>query len=483
MESAVLAMAGGAAGLLMSVVMVRGLLRFLPTNGMLATLRAEPDWRILAFSAALVVVTALVFGLAPAWQALKVDLSGTLKESAGAIGGGRGSVRMRKGLVTAQVAFSFLLVAAALLFATTLLNLKETTSAFREIDRIVTFQINPAASGYSLPRLKAFYQLVLEKARAMPGVTSAGYAWVPVLSGREADWDVIVEGQRADGRDTQAYVNGISPGYWRTMGVQLLEGRDFEDGDVAGRPKVAIVSRAFARHVFGEQTPIGRRIGLDTGPAGRPDIEIVGLVDDSLYEGPRQGVRRQVFFPLPQMNQSVGTAFYVRTTTDSITMFAALRKAMRELDASVPVYEVRTLENQLDETLGTERLTATLSAAFGVLATLLAAVGLYGVMALTVTRRTREIGLRMAVGARRGAVVWMVMKEALGLCGIGLALGIPGAWASSRFVGSHLFGVAPADAWTAAGATMILVVVTTAAGLLPAHRASTIDPIQALRHE
>jgi predicted permease len=483
MESAVLAMAGGAAGLLLSVAMVHGLLRFLPTNGMLATLRAGPDWRILSFNAALVFATALLFGLAPAWQALKVDLSGTLKEAAGAAGGSRGSVRLRKCLVTAQVAFSFLLVAAALLFATTLLNLRDTTSAFRDIDNVVTFQIDPARSGYSLPRLKAFYEQVLAKVRPLPGVTSAGYAWVPVLSGREADWDVTVEGQRADGGGTQAYINGVSPGYWRTMGVQLLEGRDFDAGDVAGRSKVAIVSRAFASHVFGERSPIGRRIGLDTGPTGRPDTEIVGLVEDSLYEGPRQGVRRQVFFPFSQMNQSVGTAFYVRTTADSSTMFATLRKTVRELDASIPVYEMKTLENQLDETLGTERLTATLSAAFGVMATLLAAVGLYGVMVLTVARRTREIGLRMAVGAHQGDVLWMVMKEALGLCGIGLALGIPGAWASSRLVGAHLFGVAPADPWIAASATIVLVVVTTGASVLPARRASMIDPIRALRHE
>jgi predicted permease len=483
LESVALAAAGGAAGVLLSVATVSGLLHFLPTNGMLTALRAEPDWRVLTFSATLVMVAALLFGLAPAWQALKVDLWGALKEAAGAAGGGRGSARIRKALVTGQLAFSYLLVAAALLFATTLLNLRKTTAAFREIDRVLTFQVNPAASGYSLPRLTAFCQRALEQVRAVPGVTSAGYAWVPVLSGREADWDVIVEGRQADGRGTQAYVNGISPGYWGTMGVPLLEGRDFGDGDVAGRPKVAIVSRAFATHAFGEQSPIGRRIGLDTGPTGRPDVEIVGVVEDSLYEGPRQGVRRQVFFPFSQLNQSVGATFYVRTTTDANTVFAALRGVIRKLDTSVPLYEVKTLETQLDETLGTERLTSTLSAAFGLLATLLAAIGLYGVMTLTVARRTREIGLRMAVGASRGEVVWMVMKEALGLCGVGLAIGIPAAWAGSRFVGAHLFGTAPADPWSAAGATVVLVAATAVSGFLPARRASTIDPIQALRQE
>ena len=484
MESAVLAVTGGAIGLLLAVALVQGLLRFLPGNGMLATLRAEPDWRILAFNAALAIATALLFGLAPAWQALKVDLWSTLKEGAGSVGGSRGSVKLRKSLVTAQVAFSFLLVAGALLFVKTLLNLKEMNSGFRDIDNLITFQIDPARSGYSLPRLKAFYQQVLENVRRLPGVKSAGYAWVQVLSGREADWDVLEEGhQRAEDRETQAYVNGLSPGYWRTMGVPLLEGRDFEDGDVSGRPKVAIVNRKFASTFFGNRSPIGRRIGLDTGRGAKPDIEIVGLVEDSLYDGPRQGVRRQVFFPFPQMNQSVATAFYVRTSADSGSMFATLRRKVLELDATMPIYEMKTLEDQLDETLGSERLSATLSAAFGVLATLLAAVGLYGVMALTVARRTREIGLRMALGARQGAVLWMVMKEAFGLLGIGLALGIFCAYLLSRYVSSQLFGVVAADLGTAAVASITLAAVAGGAALVPARRASRIDPIQALHHE
>lgn len=488
LESAVLAVAGGAAGLLLSEVMVRGLLGFLPANGMLATLRAEPDWRILAFNAALALATALLFGLVPAWQALKVDLWSTLKEAAGSTGGNRGSVRLRKSLVTAQVAFSFLLVAGALLFVKTLLNLKEMNSGFRDIDKIVTFQIDPARSGYSLPRLKAFYQQVLENVRSLPEVKSAGYAWVSLLSGREADWDVLVEGQPAVDGDTQAFVNGLSSGYWRTMGVPILEGRDFQDGDVDGRPKVAIVNRKFASHFFGKRSPIGRRITLDVGPQSRPDfeiagIEIVGMVEDSLYDGPREGVRRQVFFSFPQMNQPVGTAFYVRTSADSGRVFAALRRQVRELDATMPIYEMKTLGDQLDETLGTERLTATLSAAFGVLATLLAAVGLYGVMALTVARRTREIGLRMALGARQGSLLWMVMKDAFGLLGIGLALGIPCAFLLSRYVSSQLFGVVAADLGTVAVAAVTLAVVAAGAALVPARRASMIDPIQALRHE
>jgi predicted permease len=483
-ESTVVAVAGGAMGLLLSVVMIRGLLGFLPTKGMLLTLRAEPDWRILAFNLALAFLTALLFGLAPAWQTARVDLWSTLKDAAGAVAGNRSSVRMRKSLVTAQVALSFLLLAGAGLFVKTLANLKQTNPGFRAIDNLITFQVDPARNGYSLERLKAFYQQVQANIRSLPGVTAAGYAWIPVLSGREADWDVVIERHPFKyGEDRRAFVNSLSPGYWQTMGVPLLEGRDFDGRDEGRRTTVAIVNRAFAERYFQGENPIGRHIGFNTGPGDRPDIEVIGIAEDALNEGPREGVRRQVFLPFGQSSFPYAASFYVRASAGSGAMYSALRRKVQELDPAMPIYEMKTLENQLDETLGTERLTATLSAAFGTLATLLAAVGLYGVMALVVVRRTREIGLRMALGARQGAVLWMVMKEALGLLGIGLAVGIPCAYFLSRYVSSQLFGVKPTDVQTAVVASVILAAVTAGAGLLPAWRASTIDPIQALRHE
>ncbi|HMC61758.1 MAG TPA: FtsX-like permease family protein, partial [Candidatus Solibacter sp.] len=457
---------------------------FIPQDGAPLMLKAEPDARILAFNAGLAVLTGLLFGLVPALQALRVDLWNTLKDVVGAVTGGGGSVKLRKGLVIAQVAFSFLLLAGAGLFVKTLANLKQTDAGFRDIGHLITFQVDPSLSGYSVAQLKSFYRQALTNIRAVPGVTSAGYAAVSVLSGGEWDSTMSVEGHKAkDGEDMQAFMNSISPGYWRTMGASLLEGRDFDERDAGSKWTVAVVNRNFATHFFGDKSPLGRHVGFGDGPKSKQEIQIIGVAQDSLYEGPREGVHRQVFLPEFQNDYPGSSTFYVRTSVNSKTMFGALRRKIAELDPSMPIYQMKTLERQLDETLSTERLIAMLSAAFGVLATVLAAIGLYGVMAFVVARRTKEIGLRMALGAPRGAVIWMVMRETALLVGLGLAVGVPAAWALSRYVSTQLYGVKATDIWTAAAALAILAVVAAGAGFLPARRASGIDPIKALHYE
>ncbi|MGA3236982.1 MAG: ABC transporter permease [Bryobacteraceae bacterium] len=483
-ESLLLAAAGAAIGLFLAESMVRALLSFLPSGGSPLVLTARPDPRILAFNAAVALIAGLLFGLAPALQSMRLDLWTTLKDTAAAAGGTGGAATLRKALVTAQVAFSFLLLIGAGLFVKTLINLKSARTGFRGIDNLVTFQADPALNGYTQARLQAFYTRALEQIRALPGVQSAAYAVVPLLGGGEWDSTLSVEGHTAkDGEDMQAYMNSVSPGYWKTMGIPLLEGRDFDSRDAGGKITVAIVNRKFAEHFFGNNTPIGRHVGFGDGPKSKREIEIVGVAENTLYQGPRDGVERQAFIPFLQTDFPASTSFYVRTTMDSNAIFAQLRRTIAGIDPAMPVYQMRTLENQLDETLGTERLIATLSAAFGALATLLAALGLYGVMAFAVARRTKEIGLRMALGAQRGQVVWMVMREALLLLGIGLAIGVPAAFALSRLVASQLFSVSPADIGTALLALVILSLVAVGAGFLPARRASAIDPIRALRYE
>jgi predicted permease len=369
-------------------------------------------------------------------------------------------------------------------------NLKSARTGFESGRNLVSFQVDPAKNGYTVARTRNFYTDALSEIRATPGVAAATYAMWPLLNGREWDLTVAVEGHQAEqGEDMQAYYNLVSPGYWRAMGIPLLQGRDFDErdrvdgGDDPQPWTVAIVNREFAEHFFGAQDAIGRRIGCCHGPGAKPAIRIAGVVENSLFGGPRAGVRRQVFLPYLESATPAAVTFYVSTTRPSAGIFAAVRGIVAKLDGSMPVYGLKTLENQLDETLSTERLIAFLSAVFGVLATALAALGLYGVMAFAVARRTREIGLRMALGAPRSWVLWMVMREVLTLLGGGLMVGVPGAYLLSRYVSSQLFGVTPADVWTGAASVVVLGLVAAVSGFAPARRASGIDPITALRYE
>jgi predicted permease len=482
-ESLVLSFAGGLAGVVLASGMTRALLAVLPSEGSPLLIQPLPDLRILLFTLAVTFLTGIVFGLLPALRASRPDVWTTLKDTIGSIAGAGSSVYLRKGLAAAQVALSLVLLFGAGLFVRSLQNLKTTDTGFRDPDNLVTFQLNPALNGYSAARGKQFFQDLLDRLRGVPGVKSAGVAAVPVLHGWEWDNSMQVEGHNSkDGEDMQAFMNAVSPGYFATMGVQVVEGRDFDRRDVdnAEKTKVAIVNRQFARHFFGERSAVGRRLGNGTGPRTKLDVEIVGVVADSLYEGPREGVRRQVF--IPHAGNS-GSAVYVRAGLGSSSAYAAVRRAVKELDAGMPIFELKTLGSQLDETLLTERLTALLSAGFGLLATMLAAIGLYGVMAFVVARRTREMGLRMALGAHSRSVIWLVMKEVLLLLAIGLAVGVPSALALGRFVAAQLYGIKASDPWIAAASIVLLTVVALLAGLLPARRASRIDPILALRYE
>jgi predicted permease len=360
-------------------------------------------------------------------------------------------------------------------------NLKAVDTGFRDLNNLVTFQVSPALNGYDAPRTVHFYDELLDHIRAIPGVKSAGLASVALLHGDEWDSSTSVEGHQAkDGEDMQAFMNSISPSYFATMGIPIKEGRDFDRRDMKDDAKVAIVNEHFARHFFGDKSAVGRHLGRGGGPGTKLDIEIIGVVADSLYEGPREGVRRQVF--VPNWGNG-GVAFYARAGLGSTSAYAALRSEVKKLDAAMPVYEMKTLGAQLDETLLTERLIALLSAGFGLLATLLAAMGLYGVMAFVVARRTKEVGLRMALGAQPASVIWLVMKEVLMLLAIGLAVGIPAAIALGRFVANQLYGIKVNDPWIGGASIVVLILVASLAGFIPAQRASRIDPILALRYE
>jgi predicted permease len=404
-----------------------------------------------------------------------------MKDTFGSVAGTRGSsLFLRKGLIAAQVALSFLLLFGAGLFVRSLQNLRATDTGFREMHNLVTFQVQPALSGYDVPRAMNFYRDLRENLLAIPGVTAVGYSIVPLLAGDEWDSSTAVEGHQAkDGENMQAFMNALSPGYFKTMGIAVLEGRDFDERDIRPESKVAIVNQQFAKHFFGDKTAVGRRIGQGPRDA-KLDIEIIGVVADSLYEGPREGVRRQVFLPY---YGNTPASLYVRTTAGSRSTYANARDAVKKLDASLPIYEMKTLEAQLDETLLTERLIALLSAGFGLLATVLAVIGLYGVMAFIVARRTRELGIRLALGAQRSSVLWLIMKEVLILVGIGLVIGVPSGIGLGRFVSSQLYGIQGTDLQTAVAMVLLLSLIAFAAGMIPARRASRVDPMTALRFE
>jgi predicted permease len=312
-------------------------------------------------------------------------------------------------------------------------------------------------------------------------VKSAAYAAVPILSGDEWDSSMSVEGHKvADGEDMQAFMNALSPGYFETMKIPFIEGRDFTSLEAKEDATVAIINKAFADHFFPGHSALGKHIGFGTGPQSKLNIEIVGIVADSLYEGPREGVHRQVFIPKYGNNSAV---FYVRMHTASSAAYSIIRNEVRTLNPAMPVYAMKTVEAQLDETLLTDRLIALLSAGFGLLATVLASIGLYGVMAFVVARRRKELGIRLALGAQPSGVVWLVMREVMILLAIGLAVGVPAALALGRYVSGQLYGIKANDPWMATGTLVLLTIVSAAAGLIPATRASRIDPILALRYE
>jgi predicted permease len=486
-ESLMLALLGGSTGLMLSVWLSELLVSVIPGDQLSRALSTAPDFRVAAFTALLSLVTAVLFGMAPALDGSKVELNRTLREEAGSVTGAARHARVRKALVVAQVALSMLLVAGAGLFGRSLYNLKHLNPGF-ETNNLITFTVDPALGGYGQARIKRFYETVLARLREQPGVLSVAVAQIPVLSGGGSRRTIRVEGYepRPD-EDMNPSTNEVGPDYFRTMGLPLVAGREFADRDTAGAPAVAVVNETFARAFFGRDNAIGRRFYFR--PSSDPlEVEIVGVVKDALYENMREGTTsenqtpRFAYTSYQQSEELNEMTIYVRASSGATaTVPDRIRQIVRDVDPGVPVHQMRTLARTVDEALFNERMLALLSAAFGALATVLATVGLYGVMSYTVSRRTREIGIRIALGAERGTVVGMVLKEVALLTLAGIGLGVPAALALSRLVRSQLFGISPADPLTMGVAAVTLALVALLAGYIPARRASRVQPILALR--
>ena len=482
-ESVMLAIAAGALGLLCAYWAGDAIVALMSIGRSPLLLDLRPDPRVLGFTGSISLLATILFGLAPAFRGTQVDLTPALKERAASLGSTRSRLGLGKGLVVSQVALSLLLLFGAGLFVRTLENLENLDPGF-DRKAVLVFDIDPIKSGYKGPAVSRFYEQVLERINAIPGVRSASLSLMePITGGGGWDNSVWVEGYTPlPDENMTVYLNRAGPKYFETLGTALLLGRDFNPRDTETIPKVAIINQTMAQYFFGNSNPIGRKFGWFGEDKNKSQFEIVGVVKDSKYETLRERVPRTAYLDCFQVMPGSMT-FAVRTSVKPTAVISQIRHEIRAIDSSIRFGGFRTLEEHVDESLGHERLMATLSGFFAGLAVLLACVGLYGVMAYAVTRRTNEIGIRMALGADRGQVLRMILRESALLVAAGVAVGLPVALAAARLISGQLYGLKPADPSTIAGAIFLIAAVGALAGYIPARRATKVDPMVALRYE
>ena len=487
-ESVLLSTLGGAAGVLFALWIKDSLISVGEWAGRENSLNPSLDLRVLAFTFGLSLLTGIVFGIVPALRATRIDLTPSLKDT------GRGSSAttrslLSRSLVVAQVSLSLLLLIGAGLLLRTLINLQRVETGFNE-QNLLLFYADPSLLDYKGDRLRDIYQRLFTRLEAVPGVQAVTFSRVPLLSRAATSGTFDLPGAKPgpDGsvpQTAEVYFHNVRENFFEAMGIPLLVGRTFTAGDDLKAPKVAVVNKTFADRLFPGVNPIGQTFSMDIA---RPDpIEIIGVVRDAKYTSQRDEVPATIYRSWLQTPGATNQmSFEVRTTGDPKAYVGAIRQAVREVEPNLPLSNIKTQIEQADETLSMERLFAKLMSLFGILAQQLASIGLYGVLAYSVSRRTHEIGIRMALGANRGQMLTMILRQGMTLTLIGVGLGLVGAYVLTRYLGtlnSMLFGVQPRDPLTFAAMAALLTAVALVACFVPARRATKVDPMVALRYE
>jgi putative ABC transport system permease protein len=481
-EGLLLSLAGGAFGIAIAPRVSAWLINTIwsSTAGDLP-FSSHPDLRILLFNFSLALLVSLIFSLAPAAQFWRPNLAPALKQQA--MTAGSGPLRFRRISVGVQIGLSLFVLLGAGLFVRTLHNLRSLNVGI-ETDHLATFGIQPTLAGYQPDQTRGLATRVLQTLAGLPGVRSVAGTTDPELADDNTSNNITLAGYTAKETENMNVESPyVSPGYFSTMGMPLLAGRDFGDQDREGTQKVAVVNESFARHYFGEPQQAVGHYYCKGGGSVKPDTEIVGVVKDAKHTGVRQEIVRTIFTPYLQEPNLGSMTFYIRTWQSPESAEATLRRAMQALDSKLVLDNFRTMQEQIDDNLIAERVIAILASSFGVLAVLMAAVGLYGVLAYSTVQRTREIGIRIAMGAARGSVMRMVLVEVLWLAGVSIAVALPASLLLTRAVRSQLFGISSSDPLTLVVVTVLVAVVAIASALLPARRAAKVDPIVALRYE
>jgi predicted permease len=481
-EAVLLALAGAVFGLLVARWTMAALLAAIPNPHAAGPLSAGLDGRVLLYCLGLALASVFVFALAPAWRMTRLDLATAVRSPSPEPAGARPGRMLGPWLVTGQIAASVLLLVGAGLFAKTFVNLARAELGMRT-SHLLTFAVQASLNRYSHEQAARLYDTIRERLAGLPGAGSASFAIVPAIAGSVSSTGITVTGFAAPGEDAaHCSYNEVGPDYFRTLGIPLVSGREIGPADGPEAPKVAVVNEAFARHFLAGREPLGQRLAWGTGRRV-PDIEIVGVVRDATYSSLREAPPRVFYTAYRQRPEKAGLQFYVRTASEPEALMALVRSELAALAPEIPVRDLKTMRQQIGENVAGERLVSAVTGGFAALAVLLASIGLYGVLSYDVARRTREIGIRMALGADVGRVRRLVFRDVALMLAAGTVIGLAAAAAGGRVVQSLLYEVRPWDPAVFASAVLILTLVGVGAASLPARRASSVDPIFALRHD